>query len=101
MHTLCLPVVASLLEVQAGVDTAAVIALLARLAADRTCSQQAALSDAKEALVNSAVDALGAFGKSFRGRAPAGLPAPTTQLRLMPLYVMALLKHVRYWLGLN
>lgn len=54
-------------------------------------SLTSSLSDAREALLNAAVDALGA--QRITSGPTSGLVAPVS-LRLMPLYLLALLKHV-------
>ena len=53
------------------------------------------MSDARDALVNSAIDMLQAYGNTLTQSQRMGqVPAPWT-LRLMPLYVLAMLKSVR------
>jgi len=60
-----------------------------------------AISDAREALVNACVDALGAFGNTQSNQSRIGaLPAPYS-LRLLPLYTLALLKHPSMRLGVS
>ena len=60
------------------------------LAVDR--SLQSSISDARDAIVNVCVDVLSAY-KSTMSSAPSGLYAPSN-LRLLPLYLAALLKSV-------
>lgn len=68
------------------------------IAVDR--SQTSSLSDAREALINAAVDALGTV-KVISGPSH-GLMCPMA-IRLLPLYLLALLKHVSifYYLNIN
>lgn len=88
VHTLCLPVVNQLSEVFAGADVQAITCLLANMAIDRSVSSS--LSDARDALVNAVVDSLSAYRGTVSGLQGA-LVAPAA-LRLLPLYVLALLK---------
>ena len=53
---------------------------------------QSSIGDARDALINVCVDVLSAF-KATLSSPPQGLVAPTN-LRLLPLYVAALLKSV-------
>lgn len=61
------------------------------LAVDR--SLHSSISDARDAIVNVCVDVLSAY-KATMSSAPSGLYAPSN-LRLLPLYLAALLKSVR------
>ena len=59
---------------------------------DKSTSQS--MGDARDALVNSCIDMLGAFGTTVASPQKIGqLPCPYT-LRLMPAFVLALLKYV-------
>ena len=61
-------------------------------AVDKSLNQS--MSDARDALVNSAIDMLSSYGGSLTSAQRLGqLPVPHS-LRLMPLYVLALLKSV-------
>ncbi|XP_016374670.1 protein transport protein Sec24A [Sinocyclocheilus rhinocerous] len=90
VHTLCLPVVNSLSDIFAGADVQAITALLASMAVDRCVT--ASLSDARDALINAAIDSLASFRSSVLSIQQPGLLAPAC-LRLFPLYILALLKH--------
>ncbi|XP_073680604.1 protein transport protein Sec24A isoform X2 [Garra rufa] len=90
VHTLCLPVVNSLSDIFAGADVQAITALLASMAVDRSVT--ASLSDARDALINAAIDSLASYRTSVLSIQQPGLLAPAC-LRLFPLYVLALLKH--------
>lgn len=96
VHTLCLPVVNSLADVYAGVDVQAAICLLANMAVDRSVSSS--LSDARDALVNAVVDPLSAYSSAVSSVPRATLTAPGS-LKLLPLYVLALLKQKAFRTG--
>ncbi|XP_031231351.1 protein transport protein Sec24B isoform X4 [Mastomys coucha] len=96
VHTLCLPVVSSLADVYAGVDVQAAICLLANMAVDRSVSSS--LSDARDALVNAVVDPLSAYGSAVSSVPRSTLTAPSS-LKLLPLYVLALLKQKAFRTG--
>jgi len=97
VHTLCLPVTPNMHEVIQGADQEAVVSLLAKMAVDRSLA--ASLSEAREALVTAVTDALGAYRATLSSPG-AGLEAPLS-LRLMPLLVLALLKHPALRSGLS
>ncbi|XP_051041466.1 protein transport protein Sec24B isoform X3 [Phodopus roborovskii] len=96
VHTLCLPVVSSLPDVYAGVDVQAAICLLANMAVDRSVSSS--LSDARDALVNAVVDPLSAYSSAVSSVPRSTLMAPSS-LKLLPLYVLALLKQKAFRTG--
>ncbi|XP_049990762.1 protein transport protein Sec24B isoform X4 [Alexandromys fortis] len=96
VHTLCLPVVSSLADVYAGVDVQAAICLLANMAVDRSVSSS--LSDARDALVNAVVDPLSAYSSLVSSVPRSTLTAPSS-LKLLPLYVLALLKQKAFRTG--
>lgn len=99
VHTLCLPVANSLTDVLHSADQQCIIGLLAKMAVDRSLSSS--LSDAREALSNVAVDALGAHKLAQNlptGTVMGGLQAPAC-LRLLPLYLLALLKYPAFRTG--
>ncbi|KAG9490901.1 hypothetical protein GDO78_006303 [Eleutherodactylus coqui] len=98
VHTMCLPVVPALSDVYAGADVQAVIGLLANMAVDRSISSS--LSDARDALVNAAIDSLSAYRTSVLTVQQPGLLAPNS-LRLFPMFVLALLKQKAFQTGTN
>ncbi|XP_068134016.1 protein transport protein Sec24A [Hyperolius riggenbachi] len=98
VHTMCLPVVSALSDVYAGADVQAVIGLLANMAVDRSVASS--LSDARDALVNAAIDSLTAYRSSALTVQQPGLLAPNS-LRLFPMYVLALLKQKAFQTGTN
>ncbi|XP_012886349.1 PREDICTED: protein transport protein Sec24A [Dipodomys ordii] len=98
VHTLCLPVVATLNEVFLGADVQAISGLLANMAVDRSVS--ASLSDARDALVNAVIDSLAAYRSLVLSNQQPGLMVPFS-LRLFPLFVLALLKQKSFQTGTN
>ena len=58
-------------------------------------SVTASLSDARDAMTNASIDSLTSFRTSVLTIQQPGLLAPAC-LRLFPLYILALLKQVRY-----
>ncbi|TMW45201.1 hypothetical protein DOY81_009720 [Sarcophaga bullata] len=98
VHTVCLPVTASLPEVMHSADTEAIIGLLSKMAVDRSITSN--IADAREAFINATVDILNAF--KIAQNLPSGqsgqLIAPRS-LALMPLYILALLKHPAFRVG--
>ncbi|XP_053967300.1 protein transport protein Sec24A [Anastrepha ludens] len=98
VHTMCLPVTASLPEVMHAADTEAIIGLLSKMAVDRSLSSN--IADAREAFINATVDIFNAF--KIAQNLPSGqsgqLIAPRS-LALMPLYISALLKHSAFRVG--
>ncbi|XP_041122702.1 protein transport protein Sec24A-like isoform X2 [Polyodon spathula] len=98
VHTLCLPVVNSMADIFAGADVQAITGLLASMAVDRSVT--ASLSDARDALVNAAIDTLRAYRSGGLSVQQPGLVAPAC-LRLLPLYVVALLKQKAFRTGMS
>lgn len=96
VHTLCLPVVASLPDVYAGADIQAVSGLLASMAVDRSVSSS--LGDARDALVNAVIDSLSSYRSAVLSVQQPGLIVPFS-MRLFPLYVLALLKQKAFRTG--
>ncbi|XP_003490260.1 protein transport protein Sec24B isoform X1 [Bombus vosnesenskii] len=97
VHTLCLPVVSTLSDVLHSADQQCIVGLLSKMAVDR--SQQSSLSDARDALINVAIDVLSAY-KLSQSVASGGLLAPAS-LKLLPLHIIALLKCVAFRSGTN
>lgn len=68
-------------------------------AVDRSINSS--VNDAREALVNACSDALSAYGTSLSNQQKMGaVPAPYS-LRLLPLYVLAILKSLAFRLGVS
>lgn len=59
-------------------------------------SMTASLSDARDAMTNAAIDSLSSYRQSVLTVQQPGLLAPAC-LRLFPLYILALLKQVRFF----
>ncbi|XP_066587390.1 protein transport protein Sec24A [Prorops nasuta] len=95
VHTLCLPVASSLTDILHSADQQCIIGLLSKMAVDR--SQQSSLSDARDALINVAIDVLSAY-KLSQSVGSGGLLAPES-LKLLPLYIIALLKCIAFRAG--
>ncbi|KAK0413501.1 hypothetical protein QR680_006843 [Steinernema hermaphroditum] len=97
VHTLCLPVLSECSQLFTAFDVKSTISLLAKMASDRVMNGNA-LSDSREALISAAVDALGCYNRSI-GQSGNILLAPVEQLRLLPLYILGLLKHSAFSAG--
>ncbi|XP_023318251.1 protein transport protein Sec24A isoform X2 [Trichogramma pretiosum] len=97
VHTLCLPITSSLSDVLHSADQQCIVGLLSKMAVDRSMSSS--LSDAREALINACVDALSAY-KLLQQYPAGGLMAPNN-LKLLPMYIIALLKCRAFRFGLS
>lgn len=91
VHTLCVPVVSTLPDVIMAADCQAIIGMLAKMAVDRSLTST--LADAREAFINATVDILSAF--KLAQNLPAGQVVAPSNLALLPLYINAIMKHVR------
>ncbi|GFY70829.1 protein transport protein Sec24B [Trichonephila inaurata madagascariensis] len=98
VHTLCLPVVSILQDVLGGADQEAVIGLVSKMAVDRSVSSS--LSDARDALINVCIDVLGVYKATMHGQVAGALMSPFST-RLIPLFILALLKHVAFRTGVS
>ncbi|CAH3193392.1 unnamed protein product, partial [Porites evermanni] len=97
VHTLALPITNKLADIYATADVQAIATLLAKMAVDRTLSSS--LGDAREALMNACIDTLGVYRTSVANQPQSsGLLAPHS-LRLLPLFILAIMKHVAFRLG--
>uniref|UniRef100_A0A6G1SKV8 Protein transport protein Sec24B n=1 Tax=Aceria tosichella TaxID=561515 RepID=A0A6G1SKV8_9ACAR len=97
VHTARYPTASTLPEIIYGANQTAIVGMLAKMAVDR--SQQASVGEAKEALIGAGVDLLEIYSIADQARAmsyPMGLPE---NLRLVPLYILAMLKHIAFRLG--
>ncbi|KAH8327328.1 hypothetical protein KR074_010200 [Drosophila pseudoananassae] len=98
VHTVCLPVTASLPEVMHSADTEAIVGLLSKMAVDRSVTSN--LSDARDAFINATIDVFNSF--KIAQNLPSGqsgqLIAPRS-LALLPLYILGLLKHPAFRVG--
>ncbi|XP_038061133.1 protein transport protein Sec24A-like isoform X2 [Patiria miniata] len=97
VHTMCLPVTNQLTEIMAGADQQGIVALLTRMAVDKSLTST--MSDARDALVNVSVDSL----SCYKGTLPSGQTVGTLMcpksLRMLPLYTLAALKNNAFRLG--
>jgi len=89
VHTLCIPISSSLQDIIQGADQQCIIGLLSKMAVDR--SLNSSLSDAKEAFINACVDTISRWKMVQCISQPGVLPV-SASLRLLPLYILALLK---------
>lgn len=97
VHTLGLPITNKLADLYATADVQAVATLLTKMAVDRTLSSS--LGDAREALMNACIDALSVYRTSVANQPQSsGLLAPYS-LRLLPLFILAIMKHTAFRLG--
>jgi len=90
VHTMCLPIASTVTEVIQSADQQCIVGLLAKMAVDRSLSSS--ITDARDALINACVEVITSY-KATLGSSVPGLVVPGN-LRLMPLYVAALLKSV-------
>ncbi|EDQ85790.1 uncharacterized protein MONBRDRAFT_34025 [Monosiga brevicollis MX1] len=90
VHTMALPVVKTLHEIYAFADAEAITGLLAKLAVDRTVNSK--LADARSALSNFCIDTFKSYRKDVLGSEPDGQLLTPDSLKLLPLYINALLK---------
>ncbi|XP_042901312.1 protein transport protein Sec24A isoform X2 [Parasteatoda tepidariorum] len=98
VHTLCLPVVSLLHDVLGGADQETVIGLVSKMAVDRSVT--ASLTDARDALINVCLDVLGVFKSTMSGNVAGALMSPFST-RLIPMFILALLKHVAFRTGVS
>lgn len=97
VHTLCLPITNSLNEVYIGADPQAITGLVGRMAADK--SLQNSLGDARDAFTNVCVDYLSAFSQTLSASQKSNGLHTLSSLKLMPLYMLALLKSSAFRIG--
>ncbi|KAG8200765.1 hypothetical protein JTE90_006348 [Oedothorax gibbosus] len=98
VHTLCLPVVSILQDVLGGADQETVIGLVSKMAVDRSVTSS--LSDARDALINVCIDVLGVYKTTMTGQVAGALMSPYST-RLIPLFILALLKHMAFRTGVS
>lgn len=91
VHTARYPTVTTLPEVLYGANQSAIVAMLAKMAVDR--SLQVSIGEAKEALIGSGVDLLEIYSQVDDARARTYAMGLPENIRLVPLYILALLKH--------
>ncbi|KAJ8318325.1 hypothetical protein KUTeg_003416 [Tegillarca granosa] len=94
VHTMCLPVTNQISEVFAGADQQAIVALLAKMAVDRSVTSS--LTDAREAMINAAH-----YGNTIPASQRIGAVPSPFSIRLLPTFVLAMLKSTAFRLGTN
>lgn len=97
VHTLCIPVTSSLSEVMYSADSQCIVGLLAKMAVDRSLTSS--LSDARDAFINATVDIFQAFKIAQNLPQNSGSIVAPENLSLLPLYILALLKHAAFRVG--
>jgi len=97
VHTLCVPVTTNLSDVFQNANQLAIIGLLSKMAVDKALSTS--LSDARDAMINAAVDMLSAYRASTNPGHSTGQVICPYQLRLIPLYILAMLKSSAFRVG--
>lgn len=97
VHTLCLPVSSSLVDVIYSADAQAIIGLISKMAVDR--SLQSSLSDARDAFINASCDVFSAFRLAQNISQIGGQLIAPANLTLLPMYMLALLKHTAFRTG--
>lgn len=97
VHTLCLPVSSSLTDIIYSADAQAIIGLISKMAVDR--SLQSSISDARDAFINASCDIFSAFRLAQNVKQMSGQLLAPANLSLLPLYMLALLKHTAFRTG--
>ncbi|XP_055621353.1 protein transport protein Sec24A-like isoform X1 [Toxorhynchites rutilus septentrionalis] len=97
VHTLCIPVTSSLSEVMYSADAQCIVGLLSKMAVDRSLSSS--LSDARDAFINATVDIFSAFKIAQNLPQNSGTIVAPENLALLPLYILAMLKHTAFRVG--
>jgi protein transport protein SEC24 len=97
IHTYCLPVSKSMQELVNGADQEAIIGLVSKMAVDRTAMNS--LKEAKEALVNVAIDYLQAYSQTIVSAQRHNSLMSPQSLRLIPAYILALIKNLAFRFG--
>uniref|UniRef100_A0A1X7U3G3 Uncharacterized protein n=1 Tax=Amphimedon queenslandica TaxID=400682 RepID=A0A1X7U3G3_AMPQE len=99
VHTLCLPVSDQLAQLYAGLNVVPIAGVLAKMGSDRLTT--ASLGDARDALVNTVIDATKAYRSNVASTMQGGgakLTLPVS-LRLLPLFILSLLKNIAFTLS--
>ncbi|EDV21562.1 uncharacterized protein TRIADDRAFT_29956, partial [Trichoplax adhaerens] len=96
VHTLAIPIVASPDQIYRSLDCRLIVNLLSKMAVDRTLT--ASIGDAREALLNAIIDTTKAFKAHIRSSQKSEVILPSS-LKLLPLYILGLLKHTAFRLG--
>lgn len=99
VHTVNYPTVTTLLDVIYGANQNTIIAMLAKMAVDR--SLQMSIGEAKEALIGAGIDLIGIYKLADPMGSQANNSPLPANLRLIPLFILALLKHQAFRLGVS
>ena len=91
IHTYSMPVTKNMNEIMNGADQEAIVGLISKLAVDRTAMNS--LKDARDAMINVAVDYLQAYKHHVTSSRSGSLISPYS-LRLIPTFVLGLMKNV-------
>src|SRR5690606_2410314 len=97
IHTYCLPVTKNINEIVNGADQEAIIGLIAKMAVDK--SSLSTLKEAKDAMINVAVDYIQAYGQHLVSSNKGNAVVSPYSLRLVPTYVLALMKSTAFRFG--
>ncbi|XP_064387627.1 protein transport protein Sec24A-like isoform X2 [Halichondria panicea] len=97
VHTLCLPVATQLPQVYAGLNVKAITGTLANMAVDRSSS--ATLGDARDAIMNVAVDATKVYRSNCCSSMQSSQFVLPASIRLLPLFTLALIKNTAFTLS--
>uniref|UniRef100_A0A182QV67 Protein transport protein Sec24B n=1 Tax=Anopheles farauti TaxID=69004 RepID=A0A182QV67_9DIPT len=97
VHTLCIPVTESLSEVMHSADSQCIVGLLSKMAVDRSVTSS--LSDARDAFINTTIDIISAYRLVQNLAQTSSKLMVPENLRLLPLYILALLKHPAFRTG--
>ncbi|VDO43383.1 unnamed protein product [Onchocerca flexuosa] len=99
IHTLCLPVTKDLSTIFSQFDVKCAISLLSKMAVERTL-MGASLTDSREAMVNTVIDIFGTYNSAVsRMNHTSSMLSPISSIRLLPLYVLGMLKHRAFIAG--
>uniref|UniRef100_A0AC35U0Y0 Protein transport protein Sec24B n=1 Tax=Rhabditophanes sp. KR3021 TaxID=114890 RepID=A0AC35U0Y0_9BILA len=93
VHTVCLPVSNDPLRIIKSFDIVPAVVLLANMSVDKM-NQGNSLEDCRDALFNAATDGLGAYHLLNCNQTKGHLLAPNSGIKLLPIYVFGLLKHL-------
>lgn len=98
VHTIGFPVVGTIHEVINNADQESIIGLLVKMAGER--STQSNLADAREALINCAIDILQTYKNLNPVECLHGLVTSKSTV-LIPLFISALLKHIAFRVNIS
>ncbi|CAF1672983.1 unnamed protein product, partial [Adineta ricciae] len=96
VHTLSLPVSAALKDICSNADQEAMVALIAKMAADR--STTSSIQEAREGMTNVACDVIKATMSNDSSNRTGSLYVPHA-IRLLPLYMLSMIKSTAFRAG--